>query len=153
MKYLYQFGVIAAVSLAGEVIHFLLPLPIPASIYGIILMFALLECGVIRADSIRETSTLLLEAMPFMFLPPAVAILDEWREMSANLAAYILIPILSTFLVMAVTGRVTQTLIEREKKSDEKSDAADAGRKDGVGTGVGTSTGNSMECSVRKEKV
>ena len=115
-------------------------------------MFALLECGAIKADSIRETSTMLLEAMPFMFLPPAVAMLDEWREMSANLAAYILIPVISTFLVMAVTGRVTQTLIERGEKKGGKSGAADADLREGIENGTDSSIGSSTGSGIGREK-
>ena len=42
VKYLRQFGIILAVTCAGEIMKYFIPLPIPGSIYGLILMFVLL---------------------------------------------------------------------------------------------------------------
>lgn len=39
MKFISQFGVILALSFLGEVLHRWIPLPVPASIYGIVLLF------------------------------------------------------------------------------------------------------------------
>lgn len=120
MKYLYQFTVIAATALVGEVIHYLLPIPIPSSIYGIILLFILLQTGAVKVDSIRDISNILIDAMPLMFIAPAVALINEWEALSSNLAAYVLIPVISTVLVMAASGRVTQWLIRRKKHGGEE---------------------------------
>jgi holin-like protein len=64
MKLLIQFLIIIAFSFAGELLHYLLPLPIPASIYGIVLLFAALELKVIKVKHIRETSSFLIAVMP-----------------------------------------------------------------------------------------
>ena len=64
MKYIRQLGIILLVSFLGELLHYLLPLPVPASIYGIVLLFAALETRLLKADAIRETSAFLLEIMP-----------------------------------------------------------------------------------------
>ena len=48
MKLLYQFGVIMTVTFLGEILHGLIPLPIPASIYGLLLMLAALCTGGVR---------------------------------------------------------------------------------------------------------
>jgi len=64
MKYIRQLGIILLVSFLGELLHYLLPLPVPASIYGIVLLFAALETRLLKADAIRETSSFLLEIMP-----------------------------------------------------------------------------------------
>ena len=47
MKYLKQFAIILAVCLVGEVLKGLLPLPIPASVYGLVLMLLALMCGAV----------------------------------------------------------------------------------------------------------
>jgi len=74
MKFLIQFLIIIAFSFAGELLHFLLPLPIPASIYGIILLFGALELKWIKVKDIRETSSFLIAVMPVMFIPAAVGL-------------------------------------------------------------------------------
>lgn len=71
MKYIRQLGIILLVSFLGELMHYLLPLPVPASIYGIVLLFAALETRLLKADAIRETSAFLLEIMPMLFVPAA----------------------------------------------------------------------------------
>ncbi len=66
MKLLIQFLIIIAFSSLEELLHYLLPLPIPASIYGIVLLFAALELKVIKVKHIRETSSFLIAVMPVM---------------------------------------------------------------------------------------
>ena len=47
MKYIKQFGIILVVSLLGEGLNYLIPLPIPASIYGLVLMLLALGLKII----------------------------------------------------------------------------------------------------------
>ena len=54
MKYLKQFGIILFVSLLGELLRMLIPLPIPASVYGLVLMLILLMTGIIKLQQIKE---------------------------------------------------------------------------------------------------
>lgn len=77
MKYIRQLGIILLVSFLGELLHYLLPLPVPASIYGIVLLFAALETRLLKADAIRETSAFLLEIMPMLFVPAGVGL---WKS-------------------------------------------------------------------------
>ena len=45
MKYLRQFGLILLFSFLGEALRALIPLPVPASIYGMALLFLALAAG------------------------------------------------------------------------------------------------------------
>lgn len=45
MKLIFEFARIAAFCFAGEVCHLVLPLPIPASVYGLMLLLAALRFG------------------------------------------------------------------------------------------------------------
>ena len=83
MPYLFQFGMILAISFVGELLHALLPLPVPASIYGILILFALLYFKVIRIPQIRQASMFLIEIMPILFLPAAVGLMDSWHLISS----------------------------------------------------------------------
>ena len=116
MKFLIQFLIIIAFSFAGELLHFLLPLPIPASIYGIILLFVALELKLIKVKDIRETSGFLIAVMPVMFIPAAVGLIDSWHAIANAWLQYIVVTVVSTFVVMGVSGWVTQTVIRRNKK-------------------------------------
>ncbi|MGN1122067.1 MAG: CidA/LrgA family protein [Eubacteriales bacterium] len=77
MKYLKQFGIILAVSFVGELFNRLLPLPVPASIYGIVLLFLLLVTGVLPLGAVREAGSFLIAIMPVMFIPAAVGLIEQ----------------------------------------------------------------------------
>ena len=60
MKYIKQFGIILIFSFAGELLNYLIPLPIPASIYGIILVFFCLEVKLVPLDKVEEASIFMI---------------------------------------------------------------------------------------------
>lgn len=117
MKYLKQFFIILLISFLGEVLKQWIPLPIPASIYGMILLFAALEFKVIKVSDVKETSAFLIEIMPVMFIPPGVGLLESWGVLKPIWVEVIIITIVSTVIVMAVSGVVTQAIIRKGKKN------------------------------------
>lgn len=119
MKYLKQFGIILAISLLGEVLRFLIPLPIPASIYGIVLMLLALQLKIIPLQNVKAVGDFLVEVMPVMFIPPLVALVDSWELIRPSWVAYVVITVVSTFLVMVVAGRVTQALVRRKQRKED----------------------------------
>ena len=121
MYYLRQFFIILAISLIGETLSFLIPLPIPASIYGILILLALLISGRLRLESVKDVSSFLITIMPVMFIPAAVGLMDSFSLLAGNLVAYVVILFVSTVAVMAVSGTVTQHVIRKEK--EDTSDA------------------------------
>ena len=110
MKYLKEFLLIAAVSFLGEVLHEILPLPIPANIYGIVLMLALLISGAVKLNQVKDAAHFLIEIMPLMFVPAAVGLMNSWELLSANWLAYLFITLLSTLIVLFVSGNLTQAV-------------------------------------------
>lgn len=120
MKYFFQFLIIIAFSFIGELLHYVLPLPIPASIYGILILFTALQCKWVKVKDIKETSNFLIAVMPVMFIPAAVGLIDSWESVRPYLLQYIVITFISTFIVMAVSGRVTQHIIRKQKKGDNQ---------------------------------
>jgi len=115
MKYLSQFLIIIAFSFLAELLNWLLPFTIPASIYGIILLFIALELKIVKVKDVREVSNFLIYIMPLMFLPPAVGLLDAWSSIKESWIYLVIISVVSTFAVMAVTGWVSQWIIGRKK--------------------------------------
>lgn len=116
MKILKQLAIILAISLAGEVLSSVLPLPIPASIYGIVILFTLLVSRVLHVDDIRETSSFLIAFMSMLFIPAGVGLMTSFPLLAENLLAYVVITAVSTVVVMVVTGRAAQAVIRREGK-------------------------------------
>ena len=119
MKYIKQFILILAISFAGELLKYLLPLPVPASIYGLVILFILLETGILNLDGVKETSVFLIEIMPLMFIPAGVGLLKSWGLLKPILLPVCVIVAVSTVLVMGISGLVTQEMIGRNKKKEE----------------------------------
>ena len=116
MKYIRQFAVILTISFLGEVLKALIPLQIPASIYGLLLMLAALCFKIIPLDAVKDTGKFLVEIMPLMFIPAAVGLTESWDKISPILVQLIVITVVSTVVVMAVSGLVTQWVIRRGGK-------------------------------------
>lgn len=119
MKFLIQFMIIIAFSFLGELLHYILPLPIPASIYGIVLLFVALELKWVKVKDIRETSSFLIAVMPVMFIPAAVGLIDSWKSIGNSWLEYVIVTVLTTFIVMGVSGWITQFVIQRNKVQKE----------------------------------
>ena len=115
MKYIRQFLWILLFSFAGELLKFLIPLPVPASIYGLLLLLLALVTGILRLESVKETSKFLIEIMPLMFIPAAVGLLESWEALSGILIQVLTATVVSTVLVMGVSGMVTQALIRKKQ--------------------------------------
>lgn len=120
MKILRQFSMILLFSFLGEILYLLIPLPIPASVCGLLLMFAALCMGIIKLEQVKEAAGFLIEIMPVMFIPPAAGLLDAWPVLKPVWFPVILITVLTTVIVMAVTGQVTQRLIRKERSKGGK---------------------------------
>ena len=120
MKTLGQIVIILLVSFAGELLNYCLPLPIPASIYGIVILFCLLEFKVIPLRAVKETGDFLVSIMQLMFIPAAVGLLEAWDVIAPNWLPYILITLISTFVVIFFSGRVTQAVIRLGRVKEER---------------------------------
>ena len=120
MKYLQQFAIICIVSFVGELLNYFLPFPIPGNIYGMIVMFILLMSGCIKLHQVKSTSKFLLDIMPILFIPSAVGIMTKSKELRTIWWQIIIITIVTTMIVMVVSGKVTQIIVQynEQKRND-----------------------------------
>ena len=119
MKYLKQFLIILVISLIGELLNKLLPLPVPASIYGMVILFIGLLSGVIKLSSVKEAGSFLIEIMPVMFIPAGVGLMSSGLNLKPIIIPVCIITVVTIFTVMIVSGHVTQFIVKRTKKNDE----------------------------------
>lgn len=116
MKYLKQAAIIAAVTTVAELIKYCIPLPVPASIYGLLLLFGLLKSGVLKLEEIEDVGGLLLELMPLLLVPASVSFLTALDTIQSMLAPVLILGFIGTTVVMVVTGRITQWGIRRKER-------------------------------------
>ena len=104
-------------SLAGELAHHLLPLPVPASIYGLLRLLPALKAGWLHPAKVERTADFLVEIMPLLFVPAGVGLVASWEDLRPVLVPVLLITLVSTVLVFGVTGVVAQRLLDRKKEA------------------------------------
>lgn len=117
MKFVLQFSIILLLSFIGELLSSIIPLPIPGSIYGLVIMLILLCTGVLKTKHVKAVSDFLIEIMPVMFIPVTVGIMDSFSTLKSLLPEILILSTLGTMIVMAVSGYFTQLIM---RKSDKK---------------------------------
>ena len=117
MKHLRQFLIILLFSFLGEGLKALLPLPVPASIYGLVLLFTALELGIIKLSAVENAGKFLIEIMPVMFIPAGTGLVVSWSALKPICVQVVVIMFVSTIVVMVISGRVTQFVIRRNRKA------------------------------------
>ena len=119
MKYIKQLLIILGFTLAGEVLAKVIPFPVPAAIYGFVLLFLALCTGLLKPEHIDETAQFLLQIMSILFVAPTVGILAQWGLIAPKLVPILVIMIVSTMVVFAVAGLVTRALLRKDGDSHE----------------------------------
>lgn len=117
MKYVKQILLIIVFSFIGEICHSYIPLPIPASIYGMVLVFMALACKVIKLDHVQEGGGFLVGILPVLFVAPVVGLIDCWPLLQEILPALVVIVIVTTVLTFWVAGVVTKCLSRKKENN------------------------------------
>lgn len=117
MKYIHQFLIIIAISFMGELLSILLPLPIPASVYGLIIMLICLFTKIIKLNQIEDVANWLIIIMPLLFVPSAVSLINVADTLLQDILIISVITLVSTIIVMVVTGKIAQLIIERKEQN------------------------------------
>ncbi len=124
-KYLFQFARILVFCFLGEILHAVLPLPIPSSIYGLILLLLALRLSVIRMEDVKEVGLFLTGIFPLLFVPAAAGVMELWAEMGSMLLPILLAIFPVTVLVLITSGHTTQALVRRKQKGADHDGTAE----------------------------
>ena len=95
--------------------HSLLPLPVPASIYGLVLMLIGLQTGILPLSAVNEAGGFLIEIMPMLFIPAGVGLMVSWGALKPVILPISIIIVVTTILVMGVSGRIAQFILKEER--------------------------------------
>lgn len=131
MKYLRQFLIILTTSLIGEILKEIIPLPVPASIYGMLILLGCLLTGVIKLEQVKDAGKFLIEIMPVMFIPAGVGLMTSWGVLKPVILPVSIITVVTIVTVMITTGLVSQLIIKHQnkKKSRNYTSIRSGGRK------------------------
>ncbi|MBR3601535.1 MAG: CidA/LrgA family protein [Lachnospiraceae bacterium] len=120
MNYIFQLAIIFGVSFAGELLNAILPLPVPASVYGLVIMFLLLCTKIVKLEQVENVAELLMSIMPLFFIEPTVGIMNSYGLVKGKIIPLFIACFLSFVVVMIVTGLISQAIIRIQHK-DKKS--------------------------------
>ena len=123
MQYIFQLLVILGASFLGEICNLLLPLPIPASVYGLVLLFTALMTGIIKLEKVEKVASFLIATMSIYFIAPGVSLMTIIADYVDSLVGIVVICCVSTILVMVVTGKVSQLIMERSESKEQEVNA------------------------------
>ena len=119
MKFIKQLSIIISISFIAELMEFMIPIPVAASIYGLVLMLIGLTTKIIPLEKVEGAADFLVQIMPILFIPPTVGIMTTVDVLKEMLIPLCIITVVSTILIMAVTGRVTQFIMKKSDRSGE----------------------------------
>ena len=119
MKYLNQFLIILGFTLMGEALQRIVPLPIPASVYGLVLLFAALCLKLVKLEQVKDAGGFLTSILPILFVSPVVGILENWVLIKDAVLPMSLLAVATTATTFGISGRVTQWLMKKEGKQHE----------------------------------
>ena len=119
MKFLRQFMIILLLSFLGEVLKMFIPLPIPASVYGLVLMLLCLVTGILKTSQVKDAAFFLIVIMPVMFIPAAAGLIDSWKVLQPLLLPILVITVVITIFVMVVTGKIAQMIAQKRGIKNE----------------------------------
>lgn len=117
MEILLQIGIFFGVCLVGELVASVLPLPIPASIIGMILMFILLCTHILHPKHIEKKSDFLLSNMAFFFVPAGVGILEHYDSVKNVIFPLLAVCVITTVLTFAAASFTVRLTIALQKKA------------------------------------
>lgn len=123
MNYIFQLAIIFGVSFAGELLNAILPLPVPASVYGLVIMFLLLCTKIVKLEQVENAAEFLMSIMPLFFIEPTVGIMNSYGLVKGKIIPLFIACFLSFVVVMVVTGLISQAIIRfqhKDKKSESK---------------------------------
>lgn len=118
MKYLYQFLIITVFTFLGETLNRIIPLPIPAAVYGLALLFLALQLRLIKLDHVQTCGNWLIGIMGILFVAPTVNLIGSWDQIAPYLLPITVIVVGSTVAVFGIAGLVTQLLTRKEEPNN-----------------------------------
>ena len=108
MKYIRQFGIILLFSLAGDLCHAWIPLPIPASIYGMLLLLFAFAAKLLKVEAVRETGLFLVSLLPLLFVIPTVGLMGCWDVIRTDVFKIAVLIIVTTVITFGISGILTK---------------------------------------------
>lgn len=119
MKYIFQFMIIALFTFLGELLNHFIPLPIPAAVYGLVLLFLALWSGIIKLWQVEDMGNIMISVMAVLFVSPAVNLMDCWSLIQPHLVSLFIMLVVTTILTFGAAAKITEFILKRKEKKEK----------------------------------
>ncbi|HFJ5555516.1 TPA: antiholin-like murein hydrolase modulator LrgA [Staphylococcus aureus] len=115
--FFHQVIVIALVLFVSKIIESFMPIPMPASVIGLVLLFVLLCTGAVKLGEVKKVGTTLTNNIGLLFVPAGISVVNSLGVISQAPFLIIGLIIVSTILLLICTGYVTQIIMKVTSRS------------------------------------
>lgn len=102
----------------GETCSYFIGGMVPGSVLGMLLLFASLTLGIVKAEDVRGVANFLTRNMALFFVPASIGVMTSWNMISANLLPLVVISVSTTMLVIAVVAIIQEKSEKRKIKKE-----------------------------------
>nr|WP_024965070.1 CidA/LrgA family protein [Pantoea sp. IMH] len=112
-RYLRAFIIIYLCLYAGIGLAALLPVTIPGSILGMLILFFLLVSRLVPVNWVKPGSLLLIRYMALLFVPISVGVMSYMDVLTAQFGPIVVSCVASTFIVLLTVGLTSHQVHSR----------------------------------------
>ncbi|MGQ9008957.1 antiholin-like murein hydrolase modulator LrgA [Bacillus stercoris] len=109
--FLTQAFIFAVIMLVSNMIAAIVPIPIPASVVGLVLLFLLLCLKVIKLEQVETLGTSLTSLIGFLFVPSGISVMNSLGVMQQYGLQIVLVILLATIILLGATGLFSQLIL------------------------------------------
>lgn len=113
---LQGFTIIMCIHFVSIALVDMFKLLLPPPLLGMIILAILLYTNIIKISWVEDAAYVLLEYMGMLFIPPAISIILYYKIIAQEAVPIIVTLIITTLLVMVITGRVVQLFAKKNDK-------------------------------------
>ncbi|MGF7532306.1 antiholin-like murein hydrolase modulator LrgA [Bacillus mexicanus] len=120
--FLTQAFIFAVIMLVSNMIAAIVPIPIPASVVGLVLLFLLLCLKVIKLEQVETLGTSLTSLIGFLFVPSGISVMNSLGVMQQYGLQIVLVILLATIILLGATGLFSQLILSLSRKRETPAD-------------------------------
>ncbi|MBU8695529.1 antiholin-like murein hydrolase modulator LrgA [Bacillus pumilus] len=124
--FLSQAFIFATVMFVSNLISMYLPIPMPASVIGLVLLFVLLTTKMVKLEQVEQLGTSLTGLISFLFVPSGISVIQSLGVMQEVGVQVVGVIIIATIMLLAATGLFSQLLMQLSEKPQKRKETKES---------------------------
>ncbi|MDQ0817964.1 holin-like protein [Bacillus pumilus] len=124
--FLSQAFIFATVMFVSNLISMYLPIPMPASVIGLVLLFVLLTTKIVKLEQVEQLGTSLTGLISFLFVPSGISVIQSLGVMQEVGVQVVGVIIIATIMLLAATGLFSQLLMQLSEKPQKRKETKES---------------------------